>query len=120
MRIFALLTVLLVGSVLLCTASDAEPQTSPSHATINLLNSDLLSPSAIVRQDLVQVPVDRHSSRPHSERDGDVTCYTMHAFLVKRESSHSDVTEAAGEATCLSGPRYNVRKVAEPGKAPSN
>ena len=58
-------------------------------------------------------------SRADSVRDGDVTCYTMHAFLVKRTSPHSDVTEPAGEATCLSGPRYSVRKVEESGKAPS-
>ncbi len=120
MRILGLLTVLLCGPGLVCRASAAEPQqSSSSQPAVSSFNSELISPSAIARQDLVQVPADRHYSRSVSARDGDVTCFTMHTFLVKRESPHSDVTEPAGETTCLSGPRYSVRKVEESGKAPS-
>jgi hypothetical protein len=120
MRISCLLMVLLVGLVSICAAGDGARQSSSSQPAVNSLNSDWLSPSAIAPQDLVQVPADRHSSRSDSARDGDVTCFTMHTFLVKRASPHSDVFEPAGEATCLSGPRYSVRKVEESGKAPSH
>jgi len=119
MRISGLLMVLLVGLVSVCAAGDGARQSSSSQAAVNSFGSDLISPSAIARQDFVQVPTDRHSSRSDSARDGDVTCFTIHAFLVKRSSPHSDVFEPAGEATCLSGPRYSVRKVEELGKAPS-
>jgi len=124
MRIVSLLMVLLCGLVSVCTAGDAEPQSSSSQSAVSSFNSELISPSAIARQDLVQAPevdrADRYDSHPDLARDGDVTCFTMHAFLVKRESPHSDVTEPTGEATCLSGPRYSVRKVDEWGKAPSH
>jgi hypothetical protein len=119
MRILSPLILLLCVVVLVCRVSAAEPQSSSSQPAVSSFNSELISPSAIARQDLAQVPVDRHYSRSDAARDGDVTCFTMHTFLVKRESSDSDVTEPAGEATCLSGPRYSVRKVEEWGKAPS-
>ena len=120
MRISCLLMVLLVGLVSVCAAGDGAQQSSFSQPAVNSFSSDWLSPSAIAPQDLVQVPADRHSSRSDSARDGDVTCFTMHTFLVKRSSPHSDVTEPAGEATCLSRPRYSVRKVEDSGKAPSH
>jgi hypothetical protein len=123
MRISGLLVVLLCGLVSVCAAGDAARQSSSSQAAVNSFDSDWLSPSAIARQDFVQVPAsdraDRHYSRSDSARNGDVTCFTMHTFLVKRESPHSDVTEPAGESTCLSGPRYSVRKVEDSGKASS-
>lgn len=123
MRIFSLLTVLwcVLGTV--SVASAAEPQNSSSQAVASSFSSELIRPSAIVGQDSVRVPasdrVDRHYSHSDSARDGDVTCFTMHTFLVKREDPHSDVIEPAGESTCLSGPRYSVRKVEEPAKVPS-
>jgi hypothetical protein len=120
MRILSLLMVLLCAVVLVCRANAAEPQSSSSQPAVSSFNSELISPSAIAGQDLAQVPADRHYSRSDAAQDGDVTCFTMHAFLVKRQSPHSDVTEPAGEATCLSGPRYSVRKVEESGKAPSH
>ena len=119
MRISCLLLVVLVGLVSVCAAGDAVRQSSSSQPAVNSFGSDLISPSAIAQQDFVQVPAERHSSRSDSARDGDVTCFTMHTFLVKRASPHSDVFEPAGEATCLSGPRYSVRKVEESGRAPS-
>jgi|SRR5579863_1500690 len=118
MRILGLLTILLCGPGLVCRAGAVEPQSSSSQS-VSSFNSELISPSAIASQDLAQVPADRHYSRSDAARDGDVTCFTMHTFLVKRESPDSDVIEPAGEATCLSGPRYSVRKVEESGKAPS-
>jgi hypothetical protein len=120
MRISCLPMVLLVGFVSVCAAGDGVPQSSSSQPAVNSFGSDLISPSAIAQQDFVQAPADRHSSRSDSARDGDVTCFTMHAFLVKRAGPHSDITEPAGEATCLSGPRYSMRKVEESGKAPSH
>jgi hypothetical protein len=119
MRILGLLIILLCWPGLVCRAGAAQPRSSSSQSAVSSFNSELISPSAIARQDLSQVPADRHYSQSDAARDGDVTCFTMHTFLVKRESSDSDVTEPAGEATCLSGPRYSVRKVEEWGKAPS-
>jgi hypothetical protein len=119
MRISGLLLVVVCGLVSVCAAGDGARQSSSSQSAVNSFGSDLISPSAIAQQDFVQVPADRHYSRSDSAPDADVTCYTMHAFLVKRASPHSDVTEPAGEATCLSVPRYSVRKVEESGKAPS-
>jgi hypothetical protein len=124
MRTFSLLMVLLCCLGLVGGASAAEPQNSSSQAAVISFNSDLIRPSAMARQDFVEVPnedrADQYYSRSDLAHDGDVTCYTMHTFLVKRESPHSDVTEPAGEATCLSGPRYSVRKSEERGKAPSH
>lgn len=123
MRISGLLMILFWGLVSVCGASDSAPQISSSQAAVSSFNSDWLSPSAIQRYDFVQVHAgdgaDRRYSRSDSTRDGDVTCFTMHAFLVKRESPHSEVTEPTGESTCLSGARYSVRKVEESGKAPA-
>jgi hypothetical protein len=111
MRILGLL-VLLCG---VCGASDSARQGGSTQAAVNSFNSDG-SASGIVRP-FSLASGDRY--RADSERDGDLTCFTMHTFLVKRESPHSDVTEAAGQSTCLAGSRYNVRKVEESGKAPA-
>ena len=111
MRILGLL-VLLCG---VCGASDAVRQGASPQAAVNSFNPDV-STSGIVRP-FSLASDDR--SRADSERDGDLTCYTMHTFLVKRESPHSDATEPVGQSTCLAGSRYNVRKVGESGKAPA-
>jgi hypothetical protein len=111
MRILGLL-VLLCG---VCAAGDSARQSSSPQAAVTSFNSDISS-SGIVRP-FSLASGDR--SRADSERDGDLTCFTMHTFLVKRESPHSDVTEPAGQSTCLAGSRYNVRKVEESGKAPA-
>jgi hypothetical protein len=109
MRILGLL-VLLCG---VCGASDSVRQGLSPQTAVDSLHSDP-GASGIVRP-FSLASDDR--SRADSERDGDLTCYTMHTFLVKRESSRSDVTEPVGQTTCLAGSRYNVRKVGEPGKA---
>jgi hypothetical protein len=122
MRILGLLVVLLFALVSVCGARDAG-QSSSSESAINSFNSDSLNAWGIVRPDLLSVAsgdrADRDLARSDSARDGDLTCFTMHTFLVKRTSPHSDVTEPAGQSTCLAGSRYNVRKAEEPGKAPS-
>jgi hypothetical protein len=122
MRTFSLLMVLLCGLGLVREARAAEPQNSPTQAAVISFNSDLIRPSAMARQDFDRAPAEDRAdyySRSDLAHDGEVTCYTMHTFLVKRESPHSDVTEPAGEATCLFGPRYSVRKSEERDKAPS-
>jgi hypothetical protein len=111
MRILGLL-LLLCG---LCGASDSVRQGASPQTAVNSFNSDA-GASGIVRP-FSLASDDR--SRADSERDGDLTCYTMHAFLVKRDGPRSDVTEPVGQSTCLAGSRYNVRKVGESGKAPS-
>jgi hypothetical protein len=111
MRILGLL-VLLCG---VCGASDSARQSASPQAAVNSFSSDV-GASGIVRP-FSLTSDDR--SRADSERDGDLTCFTMHTFLVKRESPRSDVTEPAGQTTCLAGSRYNVRKVEGSGKAPS-
>ena len=76
MRISGLRVVLLCGLVSVCAAGDAVRQNSSSQAAVNSFSSDWLSPSAIARQDFVQVwpsdRVDRHYSRSDSARDGDI------------------------------------------------
>jgi hypothetical protein len=123
MRISGLLLILLCGLVPVCGARDAARQSSSPQSAANSFNSDLISPSAIAHQDFVQVPAsdraDRDHRRSESARDGDVTCYTIESYLVKRESPHSDVTEPAGHSTCLPASKYGVKKVEEPGRAPS-
>jgi hypothetical protein len=111
MRILGLL-VLLCG---VCSAGDAVRQSASPQAAVNSFSPDV-SASGIVRPFSLALD-DR--SRADSEHDGDLTCYTMHTFLVKREGPHSDVTEPVGQSTCLAGSRYNVRKVEGPGKAPA-
>ncbi|MGA8491735.1 MAG: hypothetical protein WB711_15015 [Terriglobales bacterium] len=122
MRIFTLLMVLLCGLGLVCGARAAEPQSSSSQPSANSFNSDLISPSAVGRQDFVQVwPSDRanrYYSRSESERDGSKICYTIQNFLVKREP-HSDVTVPSGYSTCLPSSKYSVKAVDEPDQAPS-
>jgi len=123
MRISCLLVILLWGLVSVGEASDSAQQLSSAQATVSSSNTDRLSPSPIQRYGFVQGTAgdaaDLRYPRSASTRDGDVTCFTMHTFLVKRESPRSEATEPAGEATCLSGPRYSVRKVEESGKVPS-
>ena len=54
MRISCLLMVLLVGLVSVCAAGDGARQSSSSQAAVNSFDSELISPSAIARQDLVR------------------------------------------------------------------
>jgi hypothetical protein len=125
MRIFTLLMVLLCGLGLVCRASAGEQQrTSSAAAATGFYNPDTLDTSAVAHHDFFNLPAsdrtDRDDQRLDSDRDGDVTCYTMHVLGVKRDSPHSDVTEPSGEWTCRRASKYGVKMVQEPGAAPSH
>jgi hypothetical protein len=121
MRISGLLLVLLCGLASVCGANDSMRQSSSSQTAVNSFSSGLFSNSGIVRPDLLAASdrADRDFARSDAERDGNVTCYTIENFQVKRESSHSDVVEPAGYSTCLSASKYSVKKAEELGKARS-
>lgn len=122
MRISGLLVILLWGLVSVCGASDSARQGSSPPTAGNYFNPGGLSTSAIPGHLFQVVPsdrLDRDDSRYYLGRDGNVTCFTMHTFVVKRESPHSDVVDPAGQATCLPGSKYDLKKADELGTAPS-
>jgi hypothetical protein len=122
MRTSGLLVVLLCGLVSVCGASDSARQSSAPAAAANPFSPDWFDTSAVGRYDFVKLPATDRSDREYRRfdpaRDGDVTCYTMHIFGMKRESPRSDVTEPDGQWTCQRASKYSVKKVEEPGKAP--
>jgi hypothetical protein len=109
MRILALRLLLLCGLVSACGASDTVRQSSTRQAP-NPSSSDLFNSSSIADYD----SVDLAASDP--ARNGDVTCYTMHIFGMKRQSPDSDVTEPDGQWTCRRASKYSMKTVEEPGK----
>ena len=123
MRISGLLVVLLFISV--CGASDSAKRSSSPEAAVNPASSDWLDASEIVASGIVRpdslnlTASDRtdRDRRSDSARDGDVTCYTIQNFLVKRESAHSDAVTPVGYSTCVPAAKYGVKVVGEPGKA---
>jgi hypothetical protein len=122
MRNSGLLVVLLCGSVSVCRASDSALQSASQQAAGNSLRSDWLDASGIVRPDYSGMAAsfsDQDRRRFDSARDGDLTCYTIHSYLVKRQSPDSDVTEPVGHSTCQRASKYNVKKVEGPDKPPS-
>lgn len=123
MRTFSLLIVLLGGLVLVCSASDSARQSAAQPAAARSLSADWFNPSAIAQDDIIRPPASDRADREYrgfdAERDGDVTCYTMHIFGMKRESPHSDVTVPDGQWTCRRASKYSVRKVEEPDQTPS-
>jgi hypothetical protein len=112
MRISGLLVILLCGLVPVFGASDAARQASSPQTTANSFNPDWVDSSAIAHYDF-----DHH--RSDTARDGELICYTIQNFVVKRTSPHSDVTEPHGYSYCLPSWKYGVKIVQEPGKAPS-
>jgi hypothetical protein len=122
MRTFGLLIVLLCGLVVVCGASDSSRQ-SASQPAASSLTADWFNPSATVSHDFIRLPAsdraDREYGGPDPERDGDVTCYTMHIFEMKREGPHSDVTVPDGQWTCQRASKYSVKKVEGMGQSPS-
>jgi hypothetical protein len=122
MRISGLLVVLVCGLVPVCGASDAARQASSSQAAASSCNSDVFNASGIVRPDFAGLAVSDRADRRRFDpaRDGDVTCYTIDSYLVKRQSRDSDVTEPAGYSTCQRASKYCVKKVEESGKDPSH
>lgn len=125
MRIFGLLVFLLCGLVSVCAASDPLRQSSSPPAAATAFNSDLFnSSSGIVRPDFSGLAASDRADRDHRRfapaRDGDLTCYMIDSYLVKRQSPNSDVTEPAGHSTCQRASKYSVKKAEESGKAPSH
>jgi len=123
MRFFGLLVVLLGVLVPICAATDSVQQSSSAAATANPFSSDWLDPSAIGRYDFIKLPASDGADWVYhgfnSARGGDVTCYTMHIFGMKRESPDSDITLPDGQWTCQRASKYSVKIVEEPGKARS-
>ncbi|HXR14643.1 MAG TPA: hypothetical protein VN777_00425 [Terriglobales bacterium] len=129
MRISGLLAVLLLVSV--CGASDSMKRSASPQRAVNPVSSDWLdgsgivasgiAASGIVRPDSLNLTAsdrtDQNIRRSDSARDGDVTCYSIQDFLVKRESPHSDAVAPAGYSTCVPAAKYGVKVVGEPGKA---
>jgi hypothetical protein len=120
MRISSPLVLLLCALVSLCEAGDSVGRSSSSPAAANSISSDGFNPSS-AGHDFFILPasdrLDRDLQRRDSAGNGDLTCYTIENFRVKRESPGSDVTEPAGHSTCLPASKYSVKKVEEPGKA---
>jgi hypothetical protein len=107
MRILGLL-VLLCG---VCGASDSARQSSSQQTAVDSFHSDV-GASGIVR------PFDLAlGDGSDSARDGNVTCYTIRNYMVKRESRHSDAVTPAGYSTCAASSKYGVKAVEESGKA---
>ena len=123
MQIHSLLVLVLCGMVSVCPARDSAPQSSSLPAGAISFNSDWLNPSAIANYDFIKLPAsdraDGNHRRVNSLQDGEVTCYTMHIFEMKRESRDSDITEPYRQWTCQRASKYGVKKVEEPDKAPS-
>ena len=117
MRTSALLfVVLLCGLVSVCGASDSARQGLSTTASVNSLSSDRVDSSAIAFHDFIQVPASDRADRGFgSERDANVTCYTMHIFEMKRVGSRSDVTVPDGQWTCRRASKYGVKAVEELG-----
>jgi hypothetical protein len=120
MRIFGFL-VLLCGLVAVCGAVDQSRQSASPQAAVASFSSNLERSAGIVRPDFSGLVTgdraDRDHRRLNSDRDGDVTCYTIESYLVKRQSRDSDVVEPAGHSTCQASSKYGVKKVE--GQAPS-
>jgi hypothetical protein len=121
MRIFGLL-VLSCGLVTVCGAVDQVRQGASSQTAVASFKPDFERSSGIVRPDFSGMATgdrgDRDRRRLDSDRDGDVTCYTIESYLVKRQGRDSDVVEPAGHSTCQRASRYGVKKVE--GQAPSH
>ena len=126
MRTSGLLFVVLLCVVLLCGlvavggASDSARQSLSTTASVNSFSSDQVESSAIAFHDSIQVPAsDRVDRGFGSERDGDLTCYTIHIYGMKRASRRSDVTVPDGQWTCRRASKYGVKAVEELGDGPS-
>jgi hypothetical protein len=106
-----LLAALLCGLVGVCAAGDQPRQISSSRFD---------SVAGIVRPDGSGLVVsDRADAGRDPARDGDVTCYTVQSYRVKRQSADSDVVEPAGYSTCQRSSRYSLKTTEESGKASS-
>jgi hypothetical protein len=123
MRIFGLL-VLLCALVSVGGAVERPRQSASSQAAAASFNSDLDNAFGIVRSDSSGLVADDREDWDHRRfdpaRDGELTCYTIESYRVKRQSPDSDVVEPAGHSTCQRASKYSVKAAVEPGKAPSH
>jgi len=114
MRIALLLAASLCGLVSPSVANDQPRQVSSSRFD---------SVSGIVHPgDLSQGltdPAVRERMRRELAEDGDVTCYTVQSYLVKRQSRHSDAVDAVGYYTCLAASKYGVKVTKESEQVPT-
>jgi hypothetical protein len=115
MRVSGLISVLLCGLVSVCSAGDRLRQSSSSPAAATFPSLDRSnSSSGIVRPDFSGLAAsdreDGDRRRFDPARDGDLTCYTIESYRVKRQSPNSDVTELAGHSTCQPASKYGVKK----------
>jgi len=117
MRVLGLL-VLLCGLVVVCGAVDQPRQSASAQTAVASFGPDVDRSLGIVRPDFSRLG-DRDHRRFDSDRDGDVTCYTIESYLVKRSSRDSDVVEPAGHSTCQRASKYGVKAAEEPGGAPA-
>jgi hypothetical protein len=46
---------------------------------------------------------------PRGRLDADTTCYTLRAYIVARDSKHSDSTHPVGYSTCHPATRYRLK-----------
>jgi hypothetical protein len=113
MRIPFLLAALLCGLVSVSVAGNQPRQSSSARFD---------SVSGIVHPDGLGLAVSDRAdgTRFDPARDGDVTCYTVQSYRVKRQSRDSDAVEPVGYSTCLAASKYGVKKADESGKAPSH
>jgi len=118
MRIFGLL-VLLWGLVSVCVAGDQARQASPRQAAATSFNSDLFdNTSGIVRPDFSGLAASDGTDRDRgfdAARTGELTCYTIESYLVKRKSRDSDAVEPAGHSTCQRASKYSVKQAERAG-----
>jgi hypothetical protein len=120
MRIFGLL-VLLCALVAVGGAAERPRQSASPQVAAASFNSDFDGAFGIVRPDSSGLAADDGDRRRFDEaRDGELTCYTIESYRVKRQSPDSDVVEPAGHSTCQRASRYGVKTVQEPGKVPSH
>ena len=114
MRIPAVSAALVCGLVSLCVAGDQPRQASSSRFD---------RASGIVRPDDLSEglrdPAVRERLRRELAEDGDVTCYTMQSYLVKRQSRHSDAVDAVGYSTCLAASKYGVKVTKDSEQVPT-
>jgi hypothetical protein len=111
MRIPFLLVAFLCGVVSLSVAGEQPRQSSSSRFD---------SASGIVHPgDLEQEPAVRERLGRELAEDGNVTCYTVQSYRVKRQSADSDAVEPVGYSTCQRASKYGVKKADQADKAAS-
>jgi hypothetical protein len=117
MRISGVLVALVCGLISVGAAIE-QPQQSASSQMVASSNPERFDGAAGIGPDSsASDRADREYRRLDPSRDGDLTCYTMDSYLVKRQSADSDVVEPSGHSSCQRASKYGVK--AAVGVAPS-